>query len=336
MIKRTIEISREAVHLAVRLDQLILEREGQVVGSFPCEDVGLVLVEHPGTTFTHAALSRLAAQDVAVVVCGNDHLPVGMLLPVADHSQVVSRLRDQLRVKEPLRKQLWRQLVRAKILAQARNLSDGPPRARLRELARAVRSGDPNNSEAQAAKVYWAAWLGCCASPIGLGRGETFHRVPDGPPPNNLLNYGYAVMRAAVARALVGSGLLPALGLHHSHRANAFCLADDLMEPLRPLVDARVRELWRAGMRAIDQTAKTGLLGLLAEPVRLGEETGPLLVAIGRMTASLVACFRGESRQLRIPQAPAHRDRGDVSLPARPDQGDAGDSARPDQGDAAC
>lgn len=293
MIKRTIEISREAAHLTVQLDQLILKRDGQVVGSVPCEDIGMVLVDHAGTTYTHAALTRLAAADAALVICGRDHLPTGILLPLSDHSQVVWRVKDQIAVARPVRKQLWRQIVQAKIRAQAAELPAGAARTRLLTLAREVRSGDPQNSEAQAARAYWTAWL----------PDERFLRDPDGATPNALLNYGYAVVRAAVARALVAAGLLPALGLQHSNRSNAFCLADDLIEPLRPMVDRRARALHLAGRSELDQTTKAALLEVLTAEVQVGEQRGPLLVSLHRYTASLLRCYRGERKALEVPIA---------------------------------
>lgn len=300
MIKRTIEISREPAHLTVRLDQLILERNGQTVGSIPCEDVGVVLVDHPGTTYTHAALARLAAADAVVVVCGRDHLPAGILLPLADHSQVVWRLRDQLAVSKPLQKQLWKQIVQAKIRAQASNLPAGPARTRLLALARNVRSGDPVNAEAQASRVYWGAFF----------EGIVFRRDRDGGGPNPLLNYGYAVLRAAIARAIVAAGLLPSLGLHHSNRSNAFCLADDLIEPLRPLVDHRVKELLDQQKVELDQPTKAALLDILTWEVRVGDQTGPLMVCLHRMVASLVRCFVGEAQSIEFP-TPVSEHAGD-------------------------
>lgn len=302
MIKRTIEISREPAHLCVRLKQLTLKREGLTVGSIPCEDIGVVVVDHPQATYTHAALAALAEHDATLVVCGRDHLPVALLLPLADHTQVVWRAREQIQASKPLRKRLWRQIVRAKIRAQADNLlPDSPSRRRLLQFAAEVRSGDSTNREAQAAKTYWSAWL--IEAPDG-GRADlaSFRRDPDGAGANALLNYGYAVMRAAVARALVAAGLLPALGLHHSHRANAFCLADDLLEPLRPIVDERVRQLLMAGQSELDQPTKTALLELLAIPMETDEGRGPLLVALHRYAASLVQCFQGVAKRLEIPR----------------------------------
>lgn len=300
MIKRTLEISREPAHLAVRNRQLVLKRDGQEVGSVPCEDIGLVMVDHPQTTYTHSALAQLAASDAAVVLCGHDHLPVAMLLPLADHSQVVWRLRDQLDVSKPLQKQLWSQLVVAKIEAQARNLpADSSPHKKLMALARQVRSGDPTNVEAQAAKIYWAHWLGD-ASPAQLDT-EPFRRDPAGAGLNGFLNYGYAVVRASIARAIVAAGLLPSLGIHHRNRSNAFCLADDLLEPFRPLVDDCVREMARQGYEELNQPAKAELLNLLVQPMQLGDQKGPLMVMLHRLVASLVRCFAGESKRLEIP-----------------------------------
>jgi len=294
LIKRTVEISRESAHLSSRFHQLVLKRDGQVVGQIPGEDIGVVLVDHPGVTYTHAALSLLADCGAAVVLCGSDHLPNAMILPMADHGQVVWRIGVQLAAKRPLRKQLWRQLVRAKIRAQAANLSpEESPRAKLLALAVAVRSGDPANVEAQAARIYWQHWMA----------EEEFRRNPDLPGTNAFLNYGYAVLRAAVARAIVAAGLLPALGLHHRNRSNAFCLADDLVEPLRPLVDDRVRELRRAGYDELTQEAKSQILNRLAAEVRVADDTGPRMVSLHRMVASLVQCYQGQSKRLAIPQA---------------------------------
>lgn len=294
MIKRTIEISQDAAHLTVKLDQLLIKHGDATVGSIPCEDIGLVLVDHPGTTYTHAALTSLAESGAALVVCGRNHLPVAVLLPLADHSQIIWRIQDQLNVSKPLRKQLWKQLVQAKIRAQAANLHfSSATRDKLLDMVRQVRSGDPNNLEAQAARVYWAHWL-----PAGA-----FRRDPDAGEINGLLNYGYAVVRAALARAIVAAGMLPAIGLFHSNRSNAFCLADDLIEPLRPLVDCRVRELCQQGLVTVTRESKAGLLSLLADPVRFAGENGPLIVNLHRMVASLVRCYQGEEKQLQIPRA---------------------------------
>jgi len=295
LIKRTIEISQEPAYLTVQLDQLQIRRGDKIVGSIPCEDIGVVLVDQPQTTYSHAALARLAECDAAVVICGRNHLPAAVLLPLTDHSQVVWRLHEHLNAPKPLKKQLWKQLICAKIRAQATNLARGTPaRSKLLDLARNVRSGDPANVEAQAARVYWINWL---------PEEALFRRDAEAEGLNALLNYGYAVLRAAVARAIVAAGMLPSLGLKHRHRANAFCLADDLMEPLRPLVDARARDLFRMGYHEVERESKAELLKLLAEDVQLGDETGPLMVNLHRFVASLGKCFRGEAKRLEIPRA---------------------------------
>ncbi len=300
LIKRTLEISSQPAHLAVRNQQLVLKRDGLEVGSVPCEDIGLVMVDHPQTTYTHAALAQLAESDAAVVLCGRDHLPIAMVLPLADHSQVVWRLRDQLGASKPLNKQLWSQLVIAKVEAQARNLSpDSSPQKKLFALAKKVRSGDPLNIEAQAAKIYWANWLSA-ATPAELDT-EPFRRDPALAGLNGFLNYGYAVLRASLARAIVGAGLQPSLGIHHRNRSNAFCLADDLIEPFRPLVDDRVRNMYAQGYEELNQPAKGELLNLLTQPMQLGEQTGPLMVMFARLVASLVRCYTGEAKKLEIP-----------------------------------
>ena len=174
----------------------------------------------PGRRIPHPSLLRLLHHGAVVVLCGPDHLPAGILLPVADNDLLTERLATQTRAPLPLKKQLWRQIVRHKITGQAGNLpADHPIRRQLLDLAARVNSGDTSNCEGQAGRFYWPAMFG-----------KNFRRDPDGEPPNGLLNYGYMVFRAAIARAIVAGGLHPALGLHHSNRNNPFCLADDLVE----------------------------------------------------------------------------------------------------------
>jgi len=295
VIKRTLDISTGPTRLRIENDQLVIERDRMEVGRAPCEDIGVLLIDHHAVTATHAVFTRLLSFGAAVVFCGDDHLPTGILLPVTDNQLTAQRMRVQLAASLPLRKQLWRQIVRAKVRAQADNLpADSPVSRRLRAMSDEVVSGDRTNIEGQAARLYWPALLG-----------QDFRRDPEGPPPNNLLNYGYMVMRAAVARAIVAAGLHPVFSLQHSNRANTFALADDLVEVLRPRVDAVVLRLVQTGRTEIDRSAKTALLGLLAETVIVGDQSGPLMVQLHRVAASLLRCYEGSQKQLDLPTWPA-------------------------------
>lgn len=320
VIKRTLEISREpsGLHLATRDEQLLLLRRDpaevarrlpaqppNLAGQVPCEDIGVIMVDSRETTYSHTALCKLAEHGAAVVLCGHDHLPIGMFLPIATNSHLLTRLDAQLTASKPTLKRLWSSVVAAKVRAQAAALPSTAPnlpdtRLRLRQLARSIRSGDPDNVEATAAQFYW---------PLIFGR-STFIQHPfrreagdrSAPAPNNLLDYGYAALRAAVARALVSAGLLPALGIKHRGRSNPFCLADDLMEPLRPMVDRRVRYLTERGDLTLDQSTKAEILQVLTDTTQHPDGTsGPLLVAMTRYVASFVRVLTGESEHLDIP-----------------------------------
>ncbi|WP_372723220.1 type II CRISPR-associated endonuclease Cas1 [Novipirellula sp.] len=312
MIKQTLEISQQAAHLCIKHRQLQLKRDGSVLGTTPCEDVGVVVVDHPQTTYSHQALVSLAESGAAVVLCGRNHLPTAMLLPLAQHGEVVWRIADQISASAPLKKRLWQQLVVAKIKAQATNLKASTPAyRRLMMLASQVRSGDPSNLEAQAAKIYWQHWLD---NPhVDIMKNNRFRRDQDGDGINACLNYGYAVLRAALGRAIVAAGLQPSLGVYHQNRGNHFCLADDLIEPFRPLVDDRVRSLnvKLDSLEELTQPIKAELLGLLTQPMKLRGQTGPLMVMMHRLATSLVRCYSGEEKRLEIP----------VAIPGKPDSG---------------
>lgn len=296
MIKRTLEISREGAHLSIRNRQLMVtphNRREAGVRSFPCEDIGMICVDHPRTTFSSQALVELMTNGAVVALCGSRHLPVGLLLPLTTHTEVVQRLQDQIAVPLVRRKQLWKQIVQAKIRAQADNIEEPTARAYLSAMARRVRSGDAGNMEAQAAKFYWAHFL---------GNGAAFRRDTGGCDSlNSMLNYGYAVIRAAVARALVSAGFHAALGLHHTNRSNPFCLADDLIEPLRPIADRRARALYRAGREELDQRAKADLLALLSVTVKMGGTIGPLSVVLHRVTGAFGRCLTDRSTTIEFP-----------------------------------
>lgn len=294
MIKRIVEISSAGTYLSVKYDQLIIKQNGAVQSQIPCEDIGILLVDHVGTSYTHAALTRLLDAGVAIVLCGGNHHPAGLLLPLESHTAQTERFRQQIEAKEPVKKRLWKQLVQAKITHQARVVGpDSEVYPALMALRQRVRSGDPQNIEAQASRKYWAAYL----------QDVQFRRDIDGRPPNNLLNYGYTVMRAAVARALCSAGLLPCLGIHHRNRYNAFCLADDLVEPFRGYVDAKVKEIVEGDgvPDDLNQGLKARLLEVLYETVVIAGCTSPLMVGLHRTMASLQRCFAGEQEALELP-----------------------------------
>lgn len=305
MLKRTIELSRQPAHLCTQHEQLLIllkdqdKSDAPISHRIPFEDIGLLLLDERDTTLTHSVLVKLAENDAALVVCGRDHLPTGLYLPLSSNTQILHRLDAQLSASKPTKKRLWAQIVAAKIRAQGANLQL-PARGKLLAIARRVRSGDPDNSEAHAAQVYWPALFAGL-----LDVQHPFRRCPgdrSAPPPNNLLDYAYAVLRASIARALIIAGLLPALGIKHAHRANAFALADDLIEPLRPLADARVRSLAADRRLALDQPTKAELLLLLTSSAVAAETEGPLQVVLSRYVASFLNCLTGESDRLAIPR----------------------------------
>ncbi len=302
MIKRTIEISRHPAHLSVKHDQLKVQRHtddesGPLEASIPCEDIGVMVVDHHQTTYTHQALARLVEHGAAVVICGRNHQPTGLLLPISSNTETVTRLHEQIGATQPLVKQLWKQIVVAKVRAQATALPDHlPEKIRLKKMQSEVRSGDPTNVEAQAAKTYWAGWRKVDSRLIA------FRRDPDGDDPaNGMLNYGYTVLRASMGRAIIAAGLHPALGVHHTHRANAFALADDLIEPLRPIIDGAVFQMLMNDQTDLTQDNKAVLLGKLTSPVRTDGQVGPLMVSLHRYVASLVWCYRREQKKLVFP-----------------------------------
>ncbi len=295
MIKRVVEVSGGPTHLSLRLNQLVMARDGAEIGTVPIEDLGVLVVDHQACSYTHGALTALAENNVAVVVCGPNHHPAALLLPAEGYSLQAESIAAQAAASEAVRNRLWREIVRAKINAQADLLERLKLEAGgLRNLAGRVRTGDPQNLEAQAAQRYWR---------VAMGPG--FRRDRDGAPPNNLLNHGYMVLRAATARAICGAGLCPSLGLHHRNRYNAFVLADDLMEPLRPFVDAAVRRIWDDGEAELSKPVRAELLEMLAAPVQWKEERSPLIVALARYAASVRDVLAGKLKRPQIPGLPA-------------------------------
>lgn len=285
--RRTIEIGSYDAVVTLKHRQLTIRRDGEIAGQIPTEDIGLLLIDAPGTTYTHSALVEIITQGGLVVLCGADHLPAALVVPVDGHSLVRQRFQIQLETTEPRKKRIWQEIVRAKLRNQAAACEHAETSSRLRTLAERVRSGDPENIEAQAARLYWAQYL----PPDAM-----FRRDRDGPAPNNFLNYGYAVVRAAVARSLYAAGLNPMFGLYHTNRGNAFGLADDLMEAFRPWVDLAARTAYREGRTELTRDVKAALLGVLYARCRSGRiASTSLQVAADRTAFALVSRLSGES-----------------------------------------
>lgn len=297
MIKKTLYFGNPA-YLSVRNNQLTIELKetDKPARTIPIEDIGMVLLDHPQITITHNLIEALLANNCALITCDQKHLPVGLLLPLEGHTLQNERFRFQIEASLPLKKQLWQQTVQMKIANQASLLREVSETEALnmQKWTREVRSGDPDNFEARAAVYYWRNLFTAIPD---------FIRDKDGEYPNNLLNYGYAILRGTIARALVASGLLPTLGIHHRNKYNAYCLADDIMEPYRPFVDKHVLGLMEKYTEAyqLNHTLKVELLQIPALDVTINGKKSPLMIAAGLTTASLAKCFLGETRKILYP-----------------------------------
>ncbi len=293
MVQRTIAVSRCPAHLSNRHKQLVLRVEDKEIDSIPMEDIGIVVVDNPNASFSQRCLASLATAGAVVLICDEKHLPIGMLLPMTRHTNLVSRLSIQIELSKARRKKIWAQIVAEKIRAQARSFSeDSPPYGKLQGIARQVRSGDPDNREAYAAQVYWKHIFG----ETRFKRDRTDGEV------NGLLNYGYAIMRAILARAVISSGLNAAIGVNHSNRSNPFCLIDDLIEPLRPMIDRIVVNLVRNGITEVCPSSKKTLLQIPTETCGFNGETGPLETVVQKYVSSYVAVISGERTDLQFPE----------------------------------
>lgn len=294
MIKRIVEVSSPA-YLSCRDRQMFVERDGFEPESVPVEDIGVLILDHPAITHTQGLLAACSENNVAVLICGGKHLPGAVLLPLEGNSLHSKTIAEQIRITEPVRKRLWQAVIKAKIREQAkavhRATGDSGP---LQAYAARVKSGDPENIEAQAARIYWQRLFG-----------DAFRRDFDCPGINSMLNYGYAVMRAAMARAVVGTGLHPSLGLHHHNQYNSFCLADDLMEPLRPAVDLKVYVLTcEAPLFKPEMTpySKKALLKTLSADCVINGGRLPLMTALHHYAASVRKAIAGETKRPEIPE----------------------------------
>lgn len=297
MPDRILDFSEEAAHLAVRYANLIVKRPEKPDVTIPLCEIAVVIASHPALTFTQAALAGLSSAGAVFITCDDVRLPVGMMIPLQGHYSQTERIARQLAAKVPVRKRLWQQIVQAKISAQASALvletsGDGG----LPTLATRVRSGDPENIEAQAARRYWLLIFG----------DEQFRRDREAEDTNRVLNYGYTVLRAMTARAVCAAGLHPSVGLHHHNRYSQFTLADDLMEPFRVVVDraaVSIRKTW--GVDApLDKIVKAELLANLGARFVLGGEERSLFEILMRTATSLVDVFDGRAKRLDLPSFP--------------------------------
>lgn len=308
MIKRTLCFSNPA-YLSLRNSQLVIKLpevetnsslpEGfktEIVKTIPIEDIGVVVLDNKRITITQGVLEALLENNCAVITCNESHLPIGMHLPLVGNSTQTERMRNQIEASLPLKKQLWQQTISAKILNQATILKQirGTEVRNMLKWASEVKSGDSENLEARAAVYYWQN-----AFPMI----EDFSRSREGVSPNNLLNYGYAILRAIVARALVSSGLLTTLGIHHRNKYNAYCLADDIMEPYRPYVDRLVMQLYDKypDCKELTKEQKAELLQIPVLDVMISNKRSPLMIAVSITTSSLQKCYAGESRKIIYP-----------------------------------
>lgn len=289
-----IDIATDGRHLSRDRGFLKVSQDGVEIGRTPLDQIAGVIVHAHGTTWSTSLLTELANRGAPVVLCGANHAPRSVLLPLEGHHGQGGRIRAQWQAKQPLIKKAWKQVVAAKVSMQAAALSAmGEPDAPLRMMLRKITSGDSTNIEAQAARHYWPRMMG-----------TDFRRDTDAADVNALLNYGYTVLRAATARAVVAAGLHPSIGLHHSNRGNAFALADDLMEPFRPLVDCAARHIAADHGAEVDTPAKQALAGLIAIDLPLGDGLTPVSVALVKLATSLGQSFETTTLSLALPRPP--------------------------------
>lgn len=303
MIKRTLYFGNPA-YLFLRNGQLVIRipspeptisKDTVEVKTVPVEDIGVVILDNKQITITQGLLESLLENNCAVLTCDSSRLPVGLMLPLCGHTLQNERFTMQIEASLPLKKQLWQQTIRQKILNQAAVLyySTGEKHKNMLAWAEDVRSGDSENMEARAAAYYWKT----------VFKDPFFVRGREEASPNNLLNYGYAILRAIVARALVSSGMLPTLGIHHHNRYNAYCLADDIMEPYRPYIDKEVCDIIaKDGAGELTTEIKKRMLSIPVLDVMIDGHKSPLMVAVSVTTASLAKCFAGEIRKIVYPE----------------------------------
>jgi len=291
MVGRVIEVATDGRHLSVERGFLVVTERGDQIGKVPMDDVAAVVANAHGLTYSNNLLVKLSERGIPVVLCGANHMPAAIVWPVDAHHIQTGRMNDQVGASLPLKKRLWAQVVRAKILAQGATLAAvGAPHGGFYLLSCKVRSGDPANVEAEAARRYWPLLMGA-----------EFRRDKDGGGVNGMLNYGYAVLRAGVARAVMATGLHPSFGLMHSNRSHPMVLVDDLMEPFRPTVDREVWRLVKAGTKEVDTDAKTALARIMVIDLPTAVGWSPVMTCAERLAQSLARAYGGEAATLDLP-----------------------------------
>ncbi len=305
MIKRTLYFGNPA-YLKTTNEQLVFESpDTGETKQVPIEDIGIVVLDHQQITISQALIAKLLANNVAFITCDNTHHPTGMLLNLDGNTLQSAKFNAQIEATIPLKKQLWQQTISAKIANQATLLGwQQVAIVNMKNWSLEVKSGDADNHEAVAAAYYWKNIFRHTAISEDDGKTTNFKRERFGDPPNNLLNYGYAILRAVVARSLVTSGLLPTLGIFHRNQYNAYCLADDIMEPYRPFVDRIVLDIVKMNGKYLElgSSMKKALLTIPTVDVLIRGEKSPLMVAVQKTTASLSKCFEGKQRKIEYPE----------------------------------
>lgn len=301
MIKRTVEISTEGCYVHQKHSQLVIEKDGEKIGSIPVEDLAVLIIDSNRITLSSGLITALAESNIAVIFTDAKHLPISLSLPFTSNTIQSKILAQQIQVSVPQKKRLWANIISAKILNQSNSLfTCGKDGTSLKEISKNIPSGDPKNLEAFAARIYWRKLFG-----------DDFRRNRENVDANVLLNYGYAIVRASIARAIVGTGLHPSFGVHHKNQYNPFPLADDLVEPLRPFIDVKVFSIVRQTLAENDsdeelffelnRDLKGKLLEVLAENCIFDGRKQPLLVATQLYAASVKQFMLGESKNLLIP-----------------------------------
>lgn len=291
MIGRIVEISTDGSHLSVSRGFMTVRQDQEVIGQIALDDMAALIVHGHGASWTANLTSRLAERGVPIVLCGSNHSPVALVWPIDGNNEQGRRMQAQADVNKPMRKRLWKEIVKCKILAQADALKAfGLRSGALRDLAAKVRSGDPENIEGKAARRYWRLMMG-----------EEFRRDRNLDGVNAMLNYGYMVLRAATARSIIAAGLHPSLSIHHESRGNALRLSDDLMEPFRPYVDGIVRSLQETTGCELDQDAKASLVKVTSLDLEGPKGASPLQTCLDRLATSLAQIYMGERDFLELP-----------------------------------